>query len=52
MRNNPMRRRLPNAMTAACYYIIHGPKKGALAQTIEKALASLLEPDDGKNERR
>jgi hypothetical protein len=39
-------------MTAACYYIIHGPKKGRLAQTIEKALASLLEPDDGKNERR
>jgi hypothetical protein len=24
-------------------------KKGALAQTIEKALASVLEPDDGKN---
>jgi hypothetical protein len=52
MRNNPIGRRWPNAMTAACYYIIHGPKKGALAQTIEKALASLLEPDDGKNERR
>ena len=28
------------------------PQKGALAQTIEEALASVLEPDDGKNERR
>jgi hypothetical protein len=39
---------MTQATTAVCYYIIHGPQKGALSQNIQKALASVLEPGGGR----